>query len=160
MVAVLLAEFGGRAAQFPRLSRLALAATLLGLSVGAAAFAGISLAPTMNGHARTLMLGFAFILTGFNQFGKAPSSVPPATLTGTSLFVWRSGAPFLAFALSIWSGSPVGAAAGALAGIAGAVALGVVPLALHSVVWLRRAAGVTLTLTGLYAVLRALRFIA
>ena len=120
MIAVLLAEFGGRAALFLKLPRLVLAATLLGLSVGAAAFAGISLAPVMNAHARALMLGIALI----------------------------------------WSGSPVGAAAGALAGIAGAVALGAAPLALRSVVRLRYAAGVTTTLTGLYAVLWALRFIA
>lgn len=160
MIAVLLAEFGGRAALFLKLPRLVLAATLLGLSVGAAAFAGISLAPVMNAHARALMLGIALILTGFNQFGKATVPDPPAALLGTVLFVWRSGAPFLAFAFSIWSRSPVGAAAGALAGIAGAVALGAVPLALRSVVRLRYAAGVTTTLTGLYAVLWALRFIA
>lgn len=162
MIAVLFAEFGGRAALFPQLSRLSLAATLLGLSVGAAAFAGISLAPTMNINARALMLGIALILSGFNQFGKAQfgkaMSDPPATLLGTLLFVWRSGAPFLAFAFSIWSGSPVGAAAGALAGIAGAVALGAVPLGARSVTWLRRAAGLMLTLVGLYSALWALRF--
>lgn len=157
MIAVLLAEFGGRAALFPQLPRLLLAATLLGLSVGTAAFAGVSLAPTMNDHARGLMLGIAFSLTGFGQFGNPLPLAPPVTLAHTLLFVWRSGAPFLAFALSIWSGAPVGAAAGALAGIAGAVALGAVPMARRDVVRLRRVAGVMLTMAGLYAVLWALR---
>ncbi len=159
MIAVLLAELGGRAALLLQLPRALLAATLLGLSVGMAAFAGVSLAPTMNVHARALLLGLAFILTGFSQFGKPTAPDPPATLLGTLLFVWRSGAPFLAFAFSIWSGSPIGATAGTLAGIAGVVALGAVPMARRSVLWLRRAGGVTLTLVGIFAALWALRFI-
>lgn len=160
LVAVLFAEFGGRATQLLRLKNLSVAALLLGLSVGVAAFAGMSLAPTMNSHARALLLGIAFVLSGFNQFGKAPSSDPPATLLGTLLFVWRSGAPFLAFALASWRDAPISAAAGSLAGVAAAVALGVVPLADNSILWLRRAAGATLVGTGLYAGLWALRFIA
>jgi hypothetical protein len=160
LLAVLLAEFGGRATLLARLPKLSLAATLLGLSVGIAAFAGVSLAPTMNAHARALMLGIALILTGFSQFGKAPSADPPSTLVATLLFVWRSGAPFLAFAFSIWKGSPIGAAAGALAGIAGAVALGAVPFSPQVVLWIRRAAGGVMTIIGIYAALWALRLIA
>jgi hypothetical protein len=160
LIAVLLAEYGGRSAQFARLPRLSLAATLLGLAVGVSAFAGISLAPTMNAHARALMVGFALVLTGFGQFGKAPAGDPPSTFIGTFLFVWRSGAPFLAFAFSIWKSAPVGAAAGALAGIVGAVALGAMPIAPAHAVWLRRAAGATMTVTGVYAALWALRLIA
>ena len=159
MIAVLLAEFGGRAMLLLRLPRLALAATLLGLSIGGAAFAGASLAPTMNVHARALMLGIAFILTGFSQFGKAKPLRFPERVLGTLRFIWGSGAPFLAFAFSIWSGSPLGAAAGALAGIAGVVALGAAPMAAGSVMWLRRLAGIILTSTGLYAALWALRLI-
>lgn len=160
LIAVLLAEYGGRSAQFARLPRLSLAATLLGLAVGIAAFGGISLAPTMNAHARALMLGIALILTGFGQFGKAPSGNPPATVAGTLLFVWRSSAPFLAFAFSIWQGAPVGAAAGALAGIAGAVALGAVPLSPRIILVVRRLSGATMTVIGIYAALWALRLIA
>ena len=99
LIAVLLAEFGGRSTQFTRLPRLSLAATLLGLSVGIAAFAGFSLAPTMNAHARALMLGVALVLMCCGQFGKAILGDPPASFAGTLLFVWRSGAPFLAFAV-------------------------------------------------------------
>lgn len=160
LIAVLLAEYGGRATLFARLPNLSLAATLLGLAVGIAAFGGISLAPTMNAHARALMLGIALILTGFGQFGKAPSSVPPVTVAGTLLFVWRSSAPFLAFAFSIWKGAPVGAAAGALAGIAGAVALGAVPLSPRTTLLVRRLSGATITVIGIYAALWALRLIA
>jgi hypothetical protein len=160
LIAVLLAEYGGRATMFTRLPRLSLAATLLGLAVGISAFAGFSLAPAMNAQARALMLGMALILTGLGQFGKATSGDPPATLAGTFLFVWRSGAPFLAFAFAIWKSSPVGAAAGALAGNAAAVALGTVSLAPAYLVWLRSVAGATMTVIGIYAVLWALRLVA
>jgi hypothetical protein len=160
LIAVLLAEVGGRMTLFARLSRLSLAATLLGLAVGTAAFAGISLAPTMNANARALMLGIALILTGFGQFGKAPTGDPPATPIGTLLFVWRSGAPFLAFAFSIWKSAPVGAVAGALAGIVGAVAVAALPLTAVQIVWLRRSAGSILIVTGVYAALWALHLIA
>ena len=157
LIAVLLAEFGGRATQFARLPKLSLAASLLGLAVGIAAFAGFSLAPTMNAQARAFMLGIALLLTGFGQFGKAPPGDPPATFIGTFVFVWRSGAPFLAFAFAIWKSSPVGAAAGALAGIVGAVALGVIPMSPTRALWIRRVAGATMTVIGIYAVLWALR---
>lgn len=160
LIAVLLAEYGGRASQFARLPRLSLAATLLGLAVGAAAFAGVSLAPTMNANARALMLGIALILTGFGQFGKASTGDPPATFIGTFLFVWRSGAPFLAFAFSIWKSAPVGAAAGALAGIVGAVALSALAISPAHVIWLRRTAGALMAVIGVYAALWALRLIA
>jgi hypothetical protein len=160
LIAVLLAEIGGRSTLFARLPKLSLAATLLGLSVGIAAFAGFSLASTMNAQARALMLGVALILTGFGQFGKAPAGDPPATFIGTFLFVWRSGAPFLAFAFAIWKSAPIGAAAGALVGIVGAVALGAVPMAPVPWVWIRRSAGVTMTVIGIYAALWALRVIA
>ena len=160
LIAVLLAEFGGWAALFARLPRLSLAATVLGLAVGIAAFGGFSLAPTMNANARALLLGIALILTGFGQFGKAPSDDPPATVIGTLIFVWRSGGPFLAFALAVWKGAPIGAAAGALAGVAGAVALGAVPMSPQTILWLRRVSGATITLIGIYAALWALRLIA
>jgi hypothetical protein len=160
LIAVLLAEYGGRATLFVRLPRLSLAALLLGLAVGIAAFAGISLAPTMNAHARSLMLGIALILTGCSQFGKAQSGDPPTTILATLIYVWRSCAPFLAFAFSIWKSSPVGAAAGALAGILAAVALSAVPLAPEYVKWVRRAAGSALIVIGIYSALWALRLIA
>ncbi len=160
LIAVLLAEFGGRSTQFTRLPRLSLAATLLGLSVGIAAFAGFSLAPTMNAHARALMLGVALVLTGCGQFGKATLGDPPASIAGTLLFVWRSGAPFLAFAFAIWKAAPVSAAAGALAGTVAAVALGAVPLPPGRLRWFRRLLGMILIVAGGYAALWALRLIA
>jgi hypothetical protein len=160
LIAVLLAEYGGRVTMFTRLPRLSMAATFLGLAVGISAFAGFSLAPAMNAQARALMLGIALILTGFGQFGKGPSGDPPATLIGTFLIVWRSAAPFLAFAFAIWKSSPIGAAAGALAGVVGAVALNFIPLPPAHILWLRRSAGVTMTVIGIYAVLGALRLIA
>ena len=159
LIAVLLAEFGGRVTQFPRLAYLMPAAAVLGLAVGVSAFAGVALGATMNGNARALLLGVALILTGCAQFGKAPSTDPPATILATLIFIWRSSAPFLAFAFALWKAAPVGAAAGALTGVAAAVALGAVPLSPTAVQSMRRAAGATMTLTGLYAALWALRFI-
>lgn len=159
MIAVLLAEFGGRASQFARLPHLAFAATLLGLAVGIAAVAGISMAPTMNTHARALLLGIALIATGLNQFGKPVRGEPPATLVSTFIFVWRSGAPFIAFAFAIWRSSPVGAAAGALAGVVAVVALAMVPIPDQILRWLRRLAGSTIIVIGVYAALWALRLI-
>jgi hypothetical protein len=160
MLAVLLAEFGGRASQFARLPHLAFAATLLGLAVGISAVAGISMAPGMNPHARALLLGIALVATGLNQFGKPISGDPPATLFKTFLFVWRSGAPFLAFAFAIWKSSPIGAAAGALAGVVAVVALAAIPIPENVLKWLRRVAGGTIIAIGLYAALWALRLIA
>jgi hypothetical protein len=159
MLAVLLAEFGGRASQFARLPHLAFAATLLGLAVGIAAVAGISMAPTMNAHARALLLGIALIASGLNQFGKATSGDPPATLFKTFIFVWRSGAPFLAFAFAIWKSAPVGAAAGALAGVVAVVALALVPIPDQILRWIRRVAGGTVIVIGIYAALWALQLI-
>ena len=159
MIAVLFAEYGGQSVQFARLPRVILAAILLFLAVGIAAFAGLTLAPTINAHARALVLGVALILTGCGQFGKAATGEPPMTIVGTMLFVWRSGVPFLAFAFSIWQASPVGAAAGALAGIIGAAALGSVPLRSLHRIWLRRMAGSVLLIVGGYAALWALRLL-
>lgn len=159
MIAVLLAEFGGRASQFARLPHLAFAATLLGLAVGIAAVAGISMAPSMNTHARALLLGIALVATGLNQFGKPVRGDPPATLLATFIFVWRSGAPFLAFAFAIWKSSPIGAAAGALAGVIAVVALAAIPIPAAILKWMRRAAGGTIIVIGLYAALWALQLI-
>jgi hypothetical protein len=160
LIAALFAEIGGRASDFARLSRLSLAATLLGLAVGVSAFAGASLAPTMPANARQLLLGVALILTGCGQFGKVPSGDPPATFPATLLFVWRSSAPFLAFAFAVWKAAAVGAAAGALAGVVGAVALGSVRVAPAPLIWIRRLAGATIIVIGIYAGLGALRLIA
>lgn len=159
MIAVLLAEFGGRASQFARLPHLAFAATLLGLAVGIAAFAAITMAPTMNSSARALLLGIALIVTGLNQFGKPITGDPPATLFKTFLFVWRSGAPFLAFAFAVWKSSPIGAAAGVLAGMVAVVTLATVPIPDQILRRLRQMAGGTIIMIGIYAALWALRLI-
>ena len=163
LIAVLLAEFGGRATQFARLPRLALAATSLGIATGIAAFAGYSLAATMNGHARSLMLGIALILTGFGQFGKSTAAPLAGTSAATLLVVWRSGAPFLAFAFALWRAAPVSAAAGALCGIAAVASLGTLladALNPTAITVLRRAFGMILTAVGSYAMASALRLIA
>ncbi len=160
MIAVLFAEFGGRTAMFARLPRLPLAALLLGLAVGAAVVAGTAIAPTMPVRARTLLIGLALILTGCAQFGRASNDALPTTIGATILFVWRSSAPFLAFAFTIWKSDAIGAAAGVLAGIVAVVALDLVTISDVVRIWLRRIAGAAITVTGVYAALWALRLIA
>lgn len=158
LLAVLLAEAGGRSALFARLPRLTLAALILGIAVGASAVAGQIMAPMMTANARALMLGLALIIAAAAWFEK-PLATLPETLWGTLRLVWRSSTPFLAFAFAIWKGGALGAAAGALAGFAGAVVLGMlVPGPI-----LRRVRGVALAAiaaTGVYAALWALRLIA
>jgi hypothetical protein len=159
LIAVLLVETGGRSVVFARLPRLSLAATVLGLAVGVSAVAGFALAPTMTAHARALLLGIALMLTATDQLGTAASPEPPATVRATLVLVWRCSPAFLAFAFSTWKADPFGAAAGALAGFAGAVVLGpVVPSA-----WVRRIKVSAITITalfGLYLALWALRLVA
>jgi hypothetical protein len=158
LIAVLLAETGGRSAVFARLPRLSLAAAVLGLAVGAAAFGGFAMAPTMTPHARALLLGFVLILTVSDQF-RAVAPHPPTGIAQTMLLVWRCSPPSLAFAFAIWKADPFGAAAGALAGFVGAVVLG----GLIPPVWVRRVRLFSVTVIaifGIYSALWALRLVA
>jgi hypothetical protein len=158
LLAVLLAEAGGRSALFARLPHLAFAALILGVAVGASAVAGQLMAPAMTANARALMLGLALMIAAAAWFEK-PRVEPPATLWGTLKMVWRSSTPFLAFAFAIWKGGAMGAAAGALAGFAGAVLLGtMVPVSILRPV--RAVALAVIAGTGLYSALWALRLIA
>lgn len=162
LIAVLLAETGGRSAVFARLPRLTLAATALGLAVGAAAVAGYAMAPTMNARAQALMVGLALVLTGAGQFGRYRQIDPPRAFVQTLLLVSRTGVPLLAFAFAIWSGSTTGPVAGALAGFVGAVAIGAIlsdGVSDHLFLWLRRGAGTLLLSAGLYCALWALRLV-
>lgn len=159
MLAVLLAEAGGRLTALPRLPHLTLAATVLGLAIGVAAFAGAALAPTMNANARALMLGIALVLTGCGQFGRAFDGTVPGSLRDTLLLVWRSGAPFLAFAFAVWRAAPSSAAAGALAGVAASAAIGSAMGKSPLTVRLRRAGGALLIVAGFYAAVWALRLV-
>jgi hypothetical protein len=158
LIAVLLAETGGRSAVFARLPRLSLAAAVLGLAVGAAAFGGFAMAPTMTPHARALLLGLVLILTASDQF-RAAAPNPPTNIPKTLLLVWRCSPPSLAFAFAVWKADPLGAAAGALAGFVGAVFLS----SLIPRVWVRRVRLCSVTVIvifGVYSALWALRLIA
>jgi hypothetical protein len=158
LLAVLLAEAGGRSAVFARLPHLTLAALTLGIAVGASAVAGQLMAPAMTAHARALMLGLALIIAAAGWFEK-PLAEPPTTLGGTVRLVWRSSTPFLAFAFAIWKSGAIGAAAGALAGFALAVLLGSI-VAATILRPIRALALAAIAATGIYAALWALRLIA
>lgn len=162
LLAVLLAETGGRSIAFARLPRLTLAATALGLAVGVAAVAGFLMAPTMPPRARTLMLAIALILAGAGQFGHHAVRDAPISFTQTVLLVSRTGVPLLAFAFAIWSGTTTGPVAGALAGFVGAVAIGAAldqGIAPRWLATVRAVAGAVLIVAGGYAALWALRLI-
>jgi hypothetical protein len=158
LLAVLLAEAGGRSALFARLPHLGFAALIMGVAVGASAVAGQMMAPAMTAHARALMLSLALLIAAAGWFEK-PLAEPPAARWDTLRLVWRSSTPFLAFAFAIWKGAAIGAAAGALTGFAGAVLLGsVAPAAILRPV--RAMALTAIAVTGLYSALWALRLIA
>jgi Ca2+/H+ antiporter, TMEM165/GDT1 family len=159
LIAVLLAEVGGRSAVFAHLPRLSLAAITLGLAVGAAAVAGWTIAPTMTPHARALMLGLALLIAAYGQLGKSPSGDPPDTVWATVLLVSRTNVPFLAFAFAIWKSDPFGAAAGALAGFVGAVVLGTV-MPTSGAIRARLSSAAVIGIFGAYQVLWALRLVA
>ena len=158
LIAVLLVETGGRSAVFAHLPRLLPAAAVLGMAVGAAAFGGFAMAPTLTAHARALLLGLVLMLTASDQF-RVVAPDPPTSIRQTLLLVWRCSPPSLAFALAVWKADPLGAATGALAGFAGAVFLSsLIPL-----VWVRRVRLCAITVIGIfgaYSALWALRLVA
>jgi len=157
-VAILLAEIGGPTGRIC-VARRGIAAFAMALLISVAVGAGATIAPMMIVPARTLLLGLALVFAGVGQFARAGlvNAHRAPTLLATLLALWRSPAPFLAFAFAAWTRDPLGPAVGALLGIAvatGATALGlVVPRAF------RVAAGIILCLAGMYAALAGLRLI-
>jgi Ca2+/H+ antiporter, TMEM165/GDT1 family len=155
LVAVLLAELGGRVSTLGEAQRPLGLAAIAGAAIAAAAVGGSLLAPSMTPWARLLLLALALIFGGVNQFAKH-KTLPDARGLGPSiLLVWRSSAPFSAFAFSAWLAAPIGSAAGAILGLGIAVASA--PLA--RLTRPRQAMGSLLILGGLISALMALRLV-
>lgn len=151
-VAVVLAEVGGPLAVIGR-ERRVVALLAMAVMVGGAAFAGWSVAEMLVTPARTLLLGLALLVAGVGALvGRRDE---PETIRMTALTLYRSPTPFLAFAFSAWVGTPLMAGAGALAGVAGAVAVGTLQTA-RSV---RVGAGIMLCAAGIIAALNGLRLV-
>lgn len=157
MLAVLLAEFG-RNSGYGAFRFQMTATTALGIAVGVSAAAGLAVAPMMTAHARALLLALALFLTGAGQFGRLTVTPSRVSRFDELRLVWRSGAPFLAFAFAAWKAAPVGAAAGALLGIAASVALGTRSSG-RMLTAARRSAGTILIVIAVYAATWALRLI-
>jgi hypothetical protein len=155
-VAVLLAEIGGPLAIFTveRRTFAALAMVLLVIVavVGGWAVAGLLIAP-----ARVLLLGLAMLFAGFAQFGQRAPVAGKPTIVASAMMLYRSPAPFLAFAFSAWMGAPATAGVGALAGIGVAATSGSLHGAMPRVV--RTGAGIILCLAGIIAALNGLRLV-
>ncbi|MFM9978405.1 MAG: hypothetical protein ACKVOP_10240 [Sphingomonadaceae bacterium] len=155
LVAVLLAELGGRATALGRTSHPLLIAAIAGAAVAAAAVGGALIAPTMTPWAGLLLLALALIFGGANQFAASrPSPVAPG-IAASLLAIWRSSAPFMAFAFSAWLAAPIGSAIGAMAGLG--IAACSAPLMRFASI--RRAMGGVLILAGLIVGLMALRLV-
>jgi hypothetical protein len=155
-VAVLLAEIGGPLAMFGRERRNS-AALVMTLLIIVAVVGGLSVGALLIAPARLLMLGLALLFAGFAQFSRRPAMVEKPTLLASALTLYRSPAPFLAFAFASWISAPIAAGVGAIAGIGVAGAIGsfgpTIPRGI------RIAAGAALCLAGTVAVLSGLRLV-
>ena len=159
-VAVLLAEIGGPLSIFGRgfgRGRRNAAALAMGLLIGVAVIGGWSVGTILIAPARSLMLGLALLFAGIAQFGPRKGVVETPTIWAGALMVYRSPAPFLAFAFAAWMNAPLGAGAGAMLGLGLAAVIGsqgfVVPRGV------RVGSGVALCFAGLFAALSGLRLI-
>jgi Ca2+/H+ antiporter, TMEM165/GDT1 family len=153
---VLLGDAGGNLSQLQRASHRMMLATFAGLLVGAAAAGSGLIAGQLVPDARLLMIAIALILAGFTRLVR-PTTNTNATgtraIVNAALLLWRSTAPFTAFAMAIWLSDPLGAGAGALMGLGLSVATPRLPL------WILRCAGAVLILLGIIAGLNGLRLI-
>lgn len=159
-VSVLLAEVGGglsvsRSGQSR--GRRTAAALAMAVLIIVAVVGGWSIGAVMIAPAKGLMLGLALIFAGVAQFGRRKIVGDAPTIWASAMTVYRSPAPFLAFAFALWMNAPVSAGAGAMLGVGAAAGMGaqgvVVPRGT------RVGAGVVLCLAGLFAALSGLRLV-
>jgi len=155
LVTVLLAEFGGRASALVGTSRPLLVAAIAGAAIAAAAVGGALIAPSMTPWARLLLLAVALLFAGTNQLGPTKPRVEALTLVSSLLLIWRSSAPFCAFAFAAWLAAPIASAIGAMLGLG----IAAVSAPLARLVGVRHTMGSVLIVGGLIAALLALRLV-
>ncbi len=160
LIAVLLAEIGGRSQVALRLPRYGWGDRVLAMTVALAAVGGSIVAPTMTDRARALLLGLALLAAAWGQRGNVDpdGSTTPSGFYAILAFMWRSNVAFLTFAFAAWKGGPGGAMFGALFGFLGAIAISTFALP-GILARLRIGAAVVLATTGLYSALWALRLL-
>lgn len=165
-VTTLLAEIGGRvqhacAASAPDASRVTIFTALVFIIIGGAAIGGLAVAPMLNRDAGLLMLGIALISGGIGQCAR----IKPVTgsLGSMAVAIAVAPAPFMAFAITARSASPMLTASGTIAGM---LFVGLPALLLREE-WdrpalfarLRWIAAAILLAAGTWCALSALRFI-
>ena len=158
LIAVLLAELGGRAIAYARMPRLSHGDRFLVALVAMAVAGGVVIAPTMTDRARALLLGLALVIAASGQVRNTSADMPTGWWA-VLRFVMRGNVAFLAFAFAIWRSDPLGSAAGALLGLVGACVISaMIPAATLKPV--RIGALAALAAGGIYMLLWALRLTA
>ncbi|AYJ86234.1 hypothetical protein D3Y57_09995 [Sphingomonas paeninsulae] len=155
-VAVLLAEIGGPLAIFGRERRNSAALAMIVLIV-VAVIGGWSIAALLIGPARLLMLGLALLFAGVAQFGRRAVVTGTPTILASAMTLYRSPAPFLAFAFAAWMTAPISAGTGAMIGVGVAAAVGSLGFTVRRGLCI--GAGIILCIAGLFAVLSGLRLV-
>ena len=152
LVAVLLAEWGPRAALLWRAPRRELVLWCAAAMIFAAGAAGTLVGPMLTGWAESLMIGVALVLAAIGQLQR----IKPVTAPGRVLWTfWSGGTILLVFALA----APFGALAasfGALAGLALAIVTAEAGLPVRLV---RSCAALILVVAGATAALGGLRLL-
>jgi hypothetical protein len=154
LLAVVLAEIGGPLASLAR-DRPNIVGFVAALLVCGAAAIGASFVDIMIVDARTLMLGVVLMIAATGQFERAKPRKTTAIATGLTL--WRSPAPFLAFALAAWSNSPVSVALGGLFGMGAVTAAAIIGVPVPRSA--RIGAGGVLLAVGAFAALSGLHLL-
>lgn len=113
LIAVLLAEFGPRAAVYAGSSWRSAAPWLIAASIATASVAGGLIAPSMTEWADALLIAIAL---GFAAIGQVQRVKPVSGMFRTIITFWQGGAPLLAFAFATRFGAPV-VALGAVGGL-------------------------------------------
>ena len=172
-IAALLAGIADRPARLAAelAARSSIARVVAGLILGHALAIAISvagalwIAPMMAPNARSLLLAVALILAAIGvawQRRATPADGDAFIAAAAGGFVAGDGTAFLAFALAVKGSAPILAGVGALAGasvLVVAAAMAGPDWRRLPLVWLGRAAGAVLLITGLIVALGAMRLI-
>ncbi len=172
-VAALLAGIADRPARLAAelAARSGVAGVIAGLILGHTCAIAISIvgalwiAPTLAPNARSLLVAVALILAAIGalwQRRATPASANVFVAAAAGGFLAGDGTAFLAFAFAVRGSAPILAGVGALAGasvLAVAAAMAGRDWQRVPLVWLGRAAGMVLLITGLIVASGALRLI-
>lgn len=154
LVAVLLAEFGPRAALYADARMRSVAPWIIIASIVAASAGGALVAPGLTGWADAFLIAIAL---AFGAVGQAQRIRPATGLIPVTVAFWQGGVPLIAFAFAARFGA-ISVAAGALTGVAAAAILTrVVPPGLIPAMAIRWVAVAALAIAAIAVAVGALR---